>query len=169
MADKFIFIPGVHAMDGSHQSHCCFSGAVMSGGGAVKEKQIFGPVGGRPSQGSYVTKLLGSSDDVTPPYMTLKGGDAQGSGPGFLGNAFAPFKVGSKLGGEMTLNGVTLEELADRKKLLTSLDRLKAKIDSSGLMDAMDKFSANALKLITSTKLADAVDLEKEDKKVVEK
>ncbi len=172
MAEKFVFLPGVHSMDGSHQPHCCYSGAVMSGSGATREKAIFGQVGGRPSQGSCISRLLGSSDGVTPPYMLVRSGNAYSSavvGPGFLGGAFAPFQVQSSLGGDMRLNGITVDELNSRRKLLTSLDRLKAKIDSSGLMETMDQFSQKALDLVTSDKLANAVDLGKEDPKVVDK
>ena len=67
MADKFVFIPGVHAMVSDHEPHCCYSGAVMRGSGAVQEKAVFDPVGGRPSMGSYISKLQGSVDGITPP------------------------------------------------------------------------------------------------------
>ena len=166
MADKFVFIPGVHAMDGSHQPHCCFNGASMSGGGSLQEKAVFGPVGGRPSMGSYITKLQGSVDGITPPYMTL-GKPVQGSGSGFLESRFSPFSPGTKLGGAMRLRDITLDELEDRARLLKSLDRLKADIDGSGDLATADTFSQRALDVIRSKKLAEALDLSKEDPKVM--
>ena len=166
MADKFIFFPGVHRMDGSHQPHCCFSGAVMSGG-SLKEKQVFGPVGGRPSQGSYIAKLLGSSDGITPPYMLQN--NVQGSGPGFLGNAYSAFTFGRGLSADMTLGGITLEELEDRRQLLKTIDRLRASVDNSGTLGAVDSFTQRAMGILTSPKLPDAINLDKEDPKVVDK
>ena len=169
LADKLVFLPGVHSMDGSHQPHCCFSGAVMSGPGAIREKQRFGSVGGRPSQGSYLSKLLGPSDGVTPPYMTLKGANAQGSGPGFLGSGDAPFVPNGKVAADMQLNGVTLERLDDRRQLLKSLDRLTAEMDSRSGLPAADTLQDGAFGLIGTNKLANALDLKKEDPKVVER
>lgn len=169
MADKIVFLPGVHAMDGSHQPHCCFSGAVMSGPGAIREKQRFGGIGGRPSQGSYMAKLVGSSDGVTPPYITLRSAKARGSGPGFLGSGYAPFVPSGQVANDLKLNGVTLETLEDRKQLLKSLDRLQTEIDASGAMQGVDAMRAAAFGLIGTRKLAAALSLSAEDPKTVDR
>lgn len=69
----------------------------------------------------------------------------------------------------MTLNGITLERLADRRKLLGQIDNLRRDIDISGAMEGMDVFGQQALDVLTSSKLVDALDLSKEDPKLVER
>ena len=67
----------------------------------------------------------------------------------------------------MTLNGITLERLADRRKLLGQIDSLRRDIDITGTMEGMDAFGQRALDVFTSSKLVDALDLSKEDPKMV--
>jgi hypothetical protein len=63
----------------------------------------------------------------------------------------------------MTLKGLTLDRLADRRSLLTSLDKFRRDVDSTGMMDGLDAFNQQAFGILTSSKLADALDLKKED------
>jgi uncharacterized protein (DUF1501 family) len=60
-----------------------------------------------------------------------------------------------------------VDRLADRKTLLRSFDTLRRDIDAAGTMQGMDQFTAQAFGLLTSSKLADALDLSKEDPRVV--
>jgi hypothetical protein len=69
----------------------------------------------------------------------------------------------------MVLKGITLDRLQDRHNLLSSLDRFKREVDSSGAMNGIDSFTQQALGILTSSKLADAIDLSKEDPKLVER
>ena len=69
----------------------------------------------------------------------------------------------------MTLNGITMERLKDRRSLLTSLDSMRRDIDITGAMAGMDVFGQRALDVLTSSKLLDALDLSKEDPKIVER
>jgi uncharacterized protein (DUF1501 family) len=70
---------------------------------------------------------------------------------------------------DMLLQGVTLDQLDRRKTLLASLDRFRRAADQSGKMHGMDSFTAQAMDILTSSRLADALDLSKEDPKVVER
>ena len=88
-------------------------------------------------------------------------------GPGFLGAAYAPFKPDSDGMANLTLNGVTLDRLQDRKSLLGGLDQLKRKADSGGLLKGMDAFNQAAFGVLTSNKLLDALDVSKEDPALV--
>ena len=45
---------------------------------------------------------------------------------------------------DMTLNGVTIERLADRRPLLTSFDKFRRDVDTSGLMEGIDTFNQQA-------------------------
>jgi uncharacterized protein (DUF1501 family) len=66
---------------------------------------------------------------------------------------------------DLTLNGINEERLADRRKLLASMDRLRRDVDSSGLMSGHDAFTQQAIGVLTSSKLAEALDVSKEDAK----
>jgi uncharacterized protein (DUF1501 family) len=69
----------------------------------------------------------------------------------------------------MQLSGVTLEQLQDRRKLLNSLDNLRRELHTTGQMEAMDTFTAGAFDVLTSSRLADALDLSQEDPAVRER
>ena len=70
---------------------------------------------------------------------------------------------------DMSLNGVTLERLGDRKALLRSFDNFRRDVDASGLMGGIDVFNEQAMGVLTSSKLLDALDLTKEDPRLVER
>ncbi len=69
----------------------------------------------------------------------------------------------------MKLNGISLDRLQDRRALLSSLDGLKREIDNTGSMEGLDAFGQQALDVLTSSRLLDALDLSKEDPKIVER
>jgi uncharacterized protein (DUF1501 family) len=70
----------------------------------------------------------------------------------------------------MRLNrGLTAERLQDRTALLLSLDRLRRDMDRSGQMDALDQYTQRAVEVVTSGRVADALDLNKEDRRIVER
>lgn len=131
------------------------------------------PSGGWPQFGSMISKVQGSFDPTSPPYVSLcyecTHGPYNEPGPGFLGSAQSPFRPLGPTRDDMVLNGVTLDRLADRKTLLNSFDRIRREIDQSTTMVGMDAFTEQAMGLLTSSKLADALDLSQEDPRVVER
>jgi hypothetical protein len=131
------------------------------------------PPGGWPSLGSVVSKLQGPVDKAVPPFVGLspKMGHmewADAGKPGFLGVAHAPFKPDGGGKEDMVLNGVTLDRLADRRNLLTAFDNFRRDVDASGLMEGLDAFNEQAFGVLTSSKLLEALNLEKEDPRIVE-
>jgi hypothetical protein len=83
--------------------------------------------------------------------------------------AYNPFSVGDDPGGKnfsvknLTLpNGVSLDRLDNRKKLLESIDTLRRDSDQSGLMDGLDAFTREAFTMVTSPQARDAFTLDKE-------
>jgi Protein of unknown function (DUF1501) len=163
LMDKAAIIRSVVGCSGGHESVQC-----MSGWNASDLRGI----GGRPAMGAAVAKLLGPVDAAVPPNIGLAAPTTHvpwcDSGkPGFLGAAHAPFKPDGPGMKNMTLNGITLERLGDRRRLLAQLDTLRRDIDSSGTMEGMDAFGSRALDVLTSSKLVDALDLSKEDPRIV--
>ncbi|MGE0759106.1 MAG: DUF1501 domain-containing protein [Pirellulaceae bacterium] len=129
------------------------------------------PAGGWPQFGSTVSKVLGAAQPTSPPYVSLcyqcTHGPYNEPGPGFLGTAHAPFKPLGEARSDMVLNGVTLDRLTDRNTLLKSVDLLRRDIDLTAKMVGFDAFTEQALGLLASSKLADALDLSKEDPRIV--
>jgi len=162
MADKFTLIRSMVGAEDNHYAFQCLSGRNMRGQ----------PPGGWPCLGSVVAKLHGPVDRSVPPFVGLapKMGHVPWSDngtPGFLGIGYAPFQPNKGAGkDDMVLEGMTLERLADRKKLLASFDQLRRDIDAQGMMEGMDAFNQQAFGILTSSKLRDALDVGQEDQKV---
>ena len=131
--------------------------------------------------GAWVSKLRGNVNPGVPANLSLfyptahrpwgEPGEA-----GFLGMAHSPFQLvpgkdGSKGStvDNITLQGVTLERLQNRRNLLTSFDRFRRDADASGSMDGLDEFTRQAIGILTSSKLVEALDLSKEDPKTRER
>ena len=129
------------------------------------------PSGGWPQLGSAVARMQGAPDRATPPFVSLcytcTHGPYYEPGPGFLGTSFAPFRPVGPSRGDLVLQGVTLERLGDRRALLRSFDALRRDVDGSGVMRGLDHFSEQAFGLLTSSRLAEALDLSREDPRVV--
>ena len=165
MMDKCTLIRSMSDCDTSHDAFQCLTG--RSG-----KRQ---PPGGWPSLGSIVSRLDGAVDPSMPPFVGLspKMGHmewARNGDPGFLGVSHAPFQP-NRGGGtdDMSLNGITLDRLHDRAGLLKEFDQLRRDLDSSGLMAGIDAFNEQALGVLTSPKLLHALDLSREDPRVVQR
>jgi uncharacterized protein (DUF1501 family) len=68
---------------------------------------------------------------------------------------------------DMTLQGVTMDRLGDRQELLRSFDDMRRDLDASGTMHGMDHFTEQAFGLLTSSRLAQALDLSREDPRII--
>ncbi len=162
MADKLV---AVRSLVGSQSGHDAIQ--VFNGHNPRKQK----PSGGWPQFGSAVSKVQGSTHAAAPPFVSLcyqcTHGPYNEPGPGFLGTSHTPFRPMGPTKDDMVLNGVTLERLADRRSLLKSVDRLRRDVDTSTTMKGLDTFTEQAMGLLTSSKLADALDLSKEDPRIV--
>ena len=66
----------------------------------------------------------------------------------------------------MRLENLTLGRLNERQGLLNSFDQFRREADNSGAMEGLDEFHDQAFGMLTSSKLAQAFDLSKEDPKV---
>lgn len=128
------------------------------------------PSGGWPQFGSTVARVQGASGN-TPPFISLcytcTHGPYNEPGPGFLGTAQAPFRPMGPSRNDMMLQGISVDRLADRRSLLNSFDSLRRDVDASGTLEGMDHFNQQAFGLLTSSRLAEALDLSKEDPRIV--
>jgi Protein of unknown function (DUF1501) len=126
-----------------------------------------------------VSKVQGPVNKAVPPHLTLmyNCGERRWGYPGtggFLGMAHAPFRLVAEKGAEtkndnMVLKNLTLDRLNDRMALLKSFDSLNRGLDTRGVMEGMDSYGEQAMGILTSSKLVDAIDLSKEPAAVVER
>ena len=159
MMDKFAIIRSLYGGPDQHASDMCLSGYPIGPGGRQSN---------HPSLGSAVSKIQGPADPAIPPFvgLTTKTGHAPYSNPGlpgFLGLAHAPFQPDSDGLANMRLNGITLDQLRHRQSLLDSFDHFRRRVDTDPTMLGVDAFTRKAFDVLTSSKLVEALDLEKED------
>jgi len=163
MMENFAVIRSLVGNRGGHDAYQCMSGW---------DRRDAASIGGRPSIGSALSKIYGPVEKAVPPHIALAAQTrhspwCEPGSPGFLGAAYQPFKPNNGSQENLTLNGVTLDRLQDRKSLLTGLDRMKRDVDATGMLEGVDAFTQAAFGVLTSSKLADALDLSKEDPEVV--
>lgn len=153
MADKFAVI---RSLIGMHDDHSNFHTQTGFGRNDLRN------IGGRPGLGAVVSKLLGPAPSGAPAHI------GYGETPvGYLGPVHKAYKPS---GGDLKLvGGMTADRLESRTNLLTSLDKIRRDVDGSGQMRALDTFTERAVSVVTSGEVADALNLEKEDKKVRER
>lgn len=167
MMDKFVPVRSISDADGRHDGYQCMTG---------RRRSDRTPPGGWPAAGSWVSHLQGRVNEAVPPNVALmyhtgnKTWGETGTG-GYLGVAQSPFNlVGRQARSSnesMVLQGITLERLQDRNLLMQAVDRFRRNADTTGVMESMDVYAQQALGILTSSKLADALDLSKEDPAIV--
>jgi len=152
MGDKFAVIRALVGSNAGHSNYQTHTGY---------NKRSLEAVGGRPSIGAVIAKLKGSAGNGAPPFASYNGGSG-----GYLGASYQPFVPGRGRSNLRLNRSLTTDRLQDRKNLLTSLDRIRRDADAHGQMTAMDDFTRTAIDVVTSGKLADAMDVDKEDPKI---
>ena len=160
MMDKLVPIRSVVGAIDEHTDFQCMTGY-------TSRSQ---PPGGWPSFGSVVSKLQGAVHPSVPPFIGLEPRmqhkPYNAATAGFLGVAHRSFHPEGSGKSDMVLNDITLERLADRRALLAGFDSLRRDIDATGSMEGMDAFNAQAFGMLTSSKLLEALDVEKENPRV---
>ncbi len=157
--DKCIPVRSMYGSpSGDHDSFICYTGH------SVRNQ----PTGGWPAIGPVLSKLVGSKAAGVPPFFGLSpntGHPPYGSPghPGFLGVSHAAFRPSGPAREDMVLPpGVVLDRVGSRQALLQNLDRFRRESDSRGSMTGLDDLNRAALDILTSNKLAEALDVSKE-------
>ncbi len=170
MADKLSLIRSLVGFRNDHNTHWCSTGweshAEMPSSPLVPGF----PPGGWPSLGAVMSKQFGPRVPGVPPCVDLTPVDPDArfilrtppGQPGYLGAAHAGFEVQAVDRRNITLNGVSLQRLSDRQALLGGFDRFRRQIDRNRLEEGGDDFDKQALEVLTSPRLAEALDLSRE-------
>ena len=169
MADRFSIVRTLTGMENRHESFQCYSGRK---GGRVGDSE---PSGGWPTLGSVVSQKLGPGRDGMLPYVDV--GPKMGYGPynntglhdnapgiswpGITGPQHVPFALEGEGRADLILNGIDMDRLGDRRTLLESIRQSQQQVDLGGL----DGYQQQAFGILTSNRMAEAMDVEREDAK----
>ena len=170
--DKMVLIRSLVGGQNRHESFQCYTGRP---GGRPGDNE---PAGGWPTFGAVISKLQGPGPGRVPayldagpkmgyvPYNNMGGHDGpfKPSWPGFTGIRHTPFQLNGEGKDDLVLSSVSADRLDSRKRLLDSFDQYRRGIDSTlrETDQESDPFREQALGILTSSKLAEALDLEKE-------
>lgn len=136
-------------------------------------KEPTGFVNDYPMAGSIVAKAREHIDIGLPNYIsgTNLGRDkidTYSFGAAYLGPKYAPFPAPGDPSSEkfevknLGLDQAMSDRLSDRMNLLKGFDALRSRLDSSGVMGAVDTFNQRAVSLMTSERARAAFDLSRE-------
>jgi hypothetical protein len=170
LTDKLTIIRSLVGFRDDHNTHWCSTGheshPAMDASPAVPGF----PPGDWPSLGSVLSRKLGPRVSGMPPCVDLTPVDADArfilrtppGQPGYLGVAHAGFEVQAVDRRNITLKGVDPRRLADRRALLRSFDGFRRQADARGVARGIDVFQQQAIEVLTSARLAAALDLSRE-------
>lgn len=133
-----------------------------------------------PCIGSVVSKMREAANENVPGYVALRKmtfptptplpQSLYYLNPAALGGAHAPFlPTGPGMADFDFPAGMEAQRFRDRLDLLTRFDRMRRDFDAAGRMQTLDTFQAQAADILTSHKLRDALDLSKEDGRLVDR
>ena len=189
MMDKFAIVRSLYGGRDDHNVHQCLTGWESHPQQGDSQTVPGFPQGGWPSIGAVLSRLQGPADRSVPPFISLSPPNAESTTraslnqAGFLGVGHAGFEPNRKRrhdivyqsgvsadvvrrdreeSADIVLKDISLQRLGDRRTLLASLDRFRRTADEQGVMDGMDAINRQAFVILTSSRLAEALDLKLE-------
>jgi uncharacterized protein (DUF1501 family) len=190
LMDKLVVVRSLYGGLNDHNVHQCLTGWESHPQQGDSTMKPGFPVGGWPSIGAAVSKLQGPTDPSMPAFLSLSPPNAESTTraslnqAGFLGIGHAGFETNRRKRddivyqsgvskeqverdgeqeADIVLKGITLDRLGDRKRLLASFDQFRREADASRAMEGMDAIAQQAFGILTSSKLANALNFKLED------
>ena len=171
MADKFALIRSLVGFRDDHNTHWCSTG--WESHPAMDSSPLVPgfPPGDWPSLGAVLSRALGPRQVGVPPCVDLTPVDADArfilrtppGQAGYLGVAHAGFEAHAVDRRNIMLTGVDPRRLADRRSMLASFDGFRRQADAAGIADGLDIYQRQAFEMLTSSRLAHALDVTRED------
>ncbi len=163
MMDKFAVIRSLVGARDEHANPLCLTGYPM----ADRQRN-------HPSLGSSIARVFPAIDSTVPQYVDLIPKTQHPpycipAATGFLGRSWAGARMDEESARDRNLKGLTMQRLADRRKMLERVDHLRREIDNSDLIQSADVATQQAFTILTSSKLAAAMDVSKVDAKTKER
>lgn len=175
IADKFSLLRSVHHNTGDH-----FTGGhwMLTGRGGVSGAMKHGKY---PFFGGIATKVAGPRRPGMPANVAIPYAMSIGIRPGYFGGNYLgvehdPFQAeGDPNAASYHVKNLTLpktmtvDRLEDRRALTANFDQLRRDADASGLLQAMDRFDAQAFDLVAGENARAAFDISREDEALRER
>ena len=162
MLDKFTIIRSVDCRFSNHEPNM-----VMQTANLANEPRTNPKAKDYPSFGSVVAKHHGANHPSMPPYVVLNmKSRAHVAWGGYLGTQYDPFDGNSAAKAFQLPAGLTMERVRSRRTLSQQMDGLRAELDATGMMAAMDSFGQKAVDVVAGGRAQEAFDLSKEPQKV---
>jgi uncharacterized protein (DUF1501 family) len=125
-----------------------------------------------PSCGSIVAKQLGHLTPELPPYVVIPR-QVPGTDAAYLGAGCRPFETEADpanrpftVRGFQRLESISTERFDERRSLLENFDRVRLALDRTGQMDAVSTFQQRAWTILTSSRAAEAFNVDAEPEAV---
>ena len=163
MLDQMTIIRSVDCRFSNHQPN-----TVMQTANLEAEPRL-NPMASRyPGFQAVVAKHHGANQPGLPPAVHLNVRDkTHFAWSGYLGKAYEPF-IGDNVSKLLELpGGLTMDRLQNRQSLAQQLDRLRRDVDTSGAMDAMDRYGQQAYDIIAGARAQAAFDVTREPAAVI--
>lgn len=162
IADKFAILRGAQIAN-LHTGNCFYSGYPWQ---ESPRASVPGEAR-RPALGSVVSRLRPGAKEI-PPYVSIEN-HFDWERAYYAGVEHEPVRVGGSSPREAIENmgphrDVTAVRLDDRHGLLRNLDAARRELELGVSAGGVDRFQQRALDIVTSTRVRDAFDLEKESK-----
>lgn len=156
MADKYALVRSIVGLRDEHSSFQTITGYQM--GESQRD--------GRPHFGSVVSRVVGATSPVVPAFVdlfpTMQHRPYNSPGPGMFGSKHAGVKADGEDLASMKLRFISPAQFYDRRRLLEDMDRFRQSFDGEKL-SAADSAYQRAFDVLTSSRLVEALDVEKED------
>jgi hypothetical protein len=179
LLDKFTIIRSVDARGSNHEPNTVFqTGNIAAEARTNPEARLY------PAIGSVVARWHGANHPAMPAYAAFMRSPSHLAFGGYLGKQHDPFLgnqaarlpiydlVGKDTGRTSEAKlfqmpaDLTLDRIQDRRSLSRAFDGLRAALDTSGSMDAMDRFGQQAVEMMAGRRIQTAFDLEREPQSV---
>jgi hypothetical protein len=153
--DRLALLRGVRSVENDHFLSEVYTGLPRT-------------AGHRPAFGSVVSRLAGGESSL-PTYVSLSRpttAQFEFENPSYAGSGHAPFRPFGEAVEDLTPVR-SLGQLQDRRQLLSTFDTMRRELDASGAAGAVDRYQAQALDIITSSRVRDAFDLSREPAQLI--
>jgi hypothetical protein len=168
-ADKFSIVRSLHHENGDHfaAGHIMLTGRTGASGADTPGKSPF--------VGAVATKMTGPRKPGMPAHAAVPYAASIGLRPGYFGGNYLgvannPFETDGdpnapnfQVQNIKVPGGMTVARLEDRAVLAKQFDRLRREVDTSGMIDSMDRFDRQAYDLVAGENARRAFDIGSED------
>lgn len=164
VADKFSLIRSVHHEMSSHNDG---SIEMLTGKTPSKADPTSTAVSEHPDLGMVTSRMRGRRPGGLPQYVGIPTKPFM-TRPQYLGVSHTAYETGDPSverfqPANLKLDaGLNASRLGDRQALLAQFDRLRRQLDAGHSTDGVDQFHSQAFELLSSPRVAEAFDLERE-------